>query len=365
MNRCVVPSPCHATPFQNPSKGLLESLTGSWARMARGQGGRLLAAAVLAACAAACADDPSQASGAGAHDARTAAAVLRSEVLIVSPRPGVALPAGAAVRLRARLAVAGWPAGGGDDAEAATAPAGWALSIALDDDGESTVVPGGVVDGELPALAPGPHSVTIALVDGGGAGALLGPRARVHFTVGAAPAPPDIVIEAPAARLARRATADGATAAHVRITQLQALEGAGWAGRVAINGIDITSAGRWQQQAAPPGGGGGGLEWRSHLGHLPDGLHVLDAQLTDPSGAVFARDRRYFELLTTNASHPRGGVEYAADSEDCCEALNGGRDFVAPPVPEAVMRSAFSDTHAHFEAREAVDILNEWCQVLC
>ena len=302
---------------------------------------RLLAAAVLAACV------PVRAGTAAPEPSSV-------EVQIVSPRPGAALPGGATVPLRARLA---------GDARAASA-AGWALSIALDDDGESTVVPGGVVNGELPALPPGPHSITISLVDGGPSGALLGPRARVHFTVGVAPPPPDIVIDAPGARLARRAPADGATAASVRITQLQALEGTGWDGRVAINGIDITSAGRWQLAPAAPGSsGGGGLEWRSHLANLPDGLHMLDAELTDPSGAVFARDRRYFELLTSNASHPRGGIEYAADGENCCEALEGGRDFVAPPVPEATMHSAFSDAHAHFEAREALDVLNEWCQI--
>ena len=87
-----------------------------------------------------------------------------AEVQIISPRPGVNIPSGA-VRLRARVAVR---AGGG------RLPVGWALSISLDEDGESTVVPGAVVDGELPALSPGLHSITIALVDGEASGAMLG-----------------------------------------------------------------------------------------------------------------------------------------------------------------------------------------------
>ena len=225
------------------------------------------------------------------------------------------------------------------------------------------MVPGAEVDGELPTLTAGAHSISIALVDETSSGALLGPRARVQFTVGAAPEPPEIIIEAPAAQLSRRASPEIATTAYVRVTQLQTLEGAGWSGKVAINGIDITSGAVWH----PYGGndGIGGVEWRSHLGQLPDGLHVLDAELRDPSGASFSRDRRYFELLTSNASHPRGGIEYAADSEDCCDALEGGRDFVAPPVAETVMHQAFTDPDAQFVTRDAADMLNEWCQVCC
>ena len=271
------------------------------------------------------------------------------EVQIVSPRPGVHLTGGA-VPLQVRLA---------GRAGTATPPAGWALSISLDEDGESMVIPGVVVGGELPALPAGPHSITIALIDNEAGGALIGPRAKVHFTVGVAPQPPEIIIKAPEATLRRRATADDAAAAMVRITQLDSLEGAGWTGKVAINGIDISSAGRWQ----PAADDGGGLEWRSHLASLPDGLHVLDAELADPSGAIFSRDRCYFELLTTNASHPRGGIEFAADGEDCCEALAGGRDFVASPIAAAITHDAFTNPDAAFVVREAREVLDEWCKV--
>lgn len=223
------------------------------------------------------------------------------EIQIISPRPGVNFPGGA-VPLRARLAVP-------RSASRADPPAGWALSISLDDDGESTVVPGVVVDGELPELPAGPHSITIALVDSLSSGSLLGPRSKVYFTVGTAPPPPEIIIESPEARLQRRLSASEAISAQVRITQLQTLENAGWSGKIAVNGIDITSGGGARFHSAADGG----VEWRSHVGHLPDGLHVLDAELVDASGAVFSRDRRWFELLTTNASHPRGGIEFAAD----------------------------------------------------
>ena len=301
---------------------------------------RWLVAAMLAAC---CCVSPSSVEAGSAfltpHDV---------EVQIVSPRPGVHLTGGA-VPLQVRLA-----GRAGTD----TPPAGWALSISLDEDGESMVVPGVVIDGELPALPAGQHSITIALIDNEAGGALIGPRAKVRFTIGIAPQPPEIIIEAPAAALRRRATAADAAAAMVHITQLDSLEGAGWTGKVAINGFDISSAGQWQ-----PAADGGGLEWRSHLGSLPDGLHVLDAELVDPSGAIFSRDRRYFELLTINASHPRGGIEFAADGEDCCEALAGGRDFVASPIAAAITHDAFTNPDAAFIAREAREVLEEWCKV--
>ena len=84
-----------------------------------------------------------------------AACAREVEVQIISPRPGTHVPSGA-VPLRARLAMR---------AVATVPPTGWALSISLGEDGESTVVPGVEVNGELPALPPGAHSVTIALVD--------------------------------------------------------------------------------------------------------------------------------------------------------------------------------------------------------
>jgi len=222
------------------------------------------------------------------------------EVQVISPRPGLNFPG--AVPLRARLVV---PKG----ADAADLPPGWALSISLDEDGESTVVPGVEVDGELPQLSPGPHSITIALVDNLASGALLGPRSNVHFTVGASPPPPEIIIESPEARLQRRASPSDAVGAQVRVTQLQTLEGGGWTGKVAVNGVDVTTLGGASFHSVADGG----VVWSTHIGHLPDGLHVLDAELADSSGVVFSRDRRWFELLTTNASHPRGGIEYAAD----------------------------------------------------
>ena len=137
------------------------------------------------------------------------------EVQIISPRPGANFP-NSAVPLRARLA-APRSATSGDP------PAGWALSISLDEDGESTVVPGVVVEGELPELQAGPHSITIALVDNHASGALLGPRSKVHFTVGAAPPPPEIIIESPEARLQRRLSASDAISTQVRFTRASAL----------------------------------------------------------------------------------------------------------------------------------------------
>ena len=255
-------------------------------------GGTWLATFILASCCCLCTPGSS-----GTPPASEFAVPHDAEVQIISPRPGVKVEGGA-VPLRVRLALR--PGCG-------AVPSSWALSISLDEDGESTVVPGAVVDGELPALPPGAHSITIALVDGEAsgaavnwplfhakldldcgsselkchahAGALLGPRASVHFTVGVAPPAPEIVIEEPPAKLWRRASADDATAAQVRITRLPSV-GAGWSGKVAINGIGITGGAAWQ----PSRDGVSGVEWRSHLGHLPDGLHMLDAELTDPSG---------------------------------------------------------------------------------
>jgi hypothetical protein len=97
------------------------------------------------------------------------------EVHIVTPRPGVAI-AGGDVSLRAHVAVRAQRSGA---AEAAPLPAGWALAISLDDDGESTVVPGGEINGKLPALPPGAHTIIIALIDTESGGTLLGPRAKV------------------------------------------------------------------------------------------------------------------------------------------------------------------------------------------
>jgi hypothetical protein len=158
-----------------------------------------------------------------------------------------------------------------------------------------------------------------------------GPRATVHFTVGTAPASPEIIIEAPAAQLRRRMSPDDTPSVQVRITELKTLQGSGWSGKVAINGIDLSHAAPWLSSphktihttasSGSSDGSGNGYVWKSHLGNLPDGLHVLDVELSDGSGSVFSRDRRYFELLTANTSHPRGGVEFAADGHDCCEAL--------------------------------------------
>ena len=274
-----------------------------------------------------------------------AACAREVEVQIISPRPGTHVPSGA-VPLRARLAMR---------AVATVPPTGWALSISLGEDGESTVVPGVEVNGELPALPPGAHSVTIALVDAEAGGAMLGPRAKVHFSVGVAQPLPEIIIEEPAARLLMVKAGETMTAV-VRVARLATLDR--YSAKVALNGIEMPAHARWLPTAVK--GPGEGVEWRSVIGHLPDGLHVMDAELTDDTGSLISKDRRYFEIVTSNASHPRGGLDFAADSEDCCRALDGGRDFRAPPVPPSLLSHAFSP-HASLVERDALELLDEWC----
>jgi hypothetical protein len=121
--------------------------------------GAWLATFILATCCCLCTPGSS-----GAPPASEFAVPHDAEVQIVSPRPGVKVEGGA-VPLRVRLALR--PGCG-------AVPSSWALSISLDEDGESTVVPGAVVDGELPALPPGAHSITIALVDGDASGVAVG-----------------------------------------------------------------------------------------------------------------------------------------------------------------------------------------------
>jgi hypothetical protein len=244
-----------------------------------------------------------------------------SEIRVILPLPDARFPRGSTVPLHAELVVRD----GGE------LPDGWALSFSLND-AESETVPGTRVVGELPSLEDGQHTILVQLVDNQRQGAILGPRALVTFLVGESPTPPDIRVDAPPAKLVWRISQGESIPVRVSL-----LGGSlsGHTPRVTINQVDATTAiAPWAPDLDT---------WSADLGHLPDGLHVVDASLIAPDGRVVwpqtprlaprqqhelcsvsnppliatlrvqaAADRRYFQVATRNASQPNGGVAFAA-----------------------------------------------------
>ena len=203
------------------------------------------------------------------------------EVVILEPRQLQRFKLSNAVRLRASVIHA-------DSSSQSFNPGSWALSLSLDDE-DSLIHEGLELDGLLPSLHPGPHSLTVSLVDIERHGVALGPRARVTIVVGEY-MEPEVEIIHPRAQILQRDSRSESIAIQVRarnkaqhITLFMV-----WFDGIALHGDQSIVVDRdlW--------------EWHRNISGLNDGLHTMDVHLVDNAGEITSKDRRYFQIITTD-----------------------------------------------------------------
>eukprot|EP00960_Hanusia_phi_P040251 754333-Hanusia_phi.AAC.6 len=210
------------------------------------------------------------------------------EVVILEPKPFQQFENDAAVRLRAAVVHA--------NSSLSRCSAGtWALSLTLDDE-ESMIHEDLALDGLLPSLPTGSHSLLISLVDLQRHGEAVGPRARVTILVGTH-IETEVEILLPLAQISKRSQASQAISLGVRARRKESKD---VFLRVWIDGealhVDrpiMVDKDVW--------------EWHRNVSGLKDGLHTMDVHLADEEGSVVSKDRRYFQVLTEDQLHPSTG----------------------------------------------------------
>ena len=206
---------------------------------------------------------------------------LSHEIVLISPTPMQRFVSGSVVPIEAIL----YSEDNDPTNPGSLLPENWAFALTLDD-GETTIVHGASVQGEIPGLADGSHSVAIALVDADGE--FLGPRTRANFVVGD-DTPPLFAISRPAAGILWRDAPDAPVAVAMQLARLTLP--AGCELDVHLDGVRIGATPGWQRagggdvEPAKAGGGEGGEAWAAEVANVADGLHSVEAALRVATGA--------------------------------------------------------------------------------
>jgi hypothetical protein len=198
------------------------------------------------------------------------------EIVLISPFPFKRFDSGTPIPVEAFLYLEGV-----DASERDAFPNSWSLALTIDD-GETTMVPGAFLRGEIPGLSDGRHSIAVALVDSGGD--LLGPRSRAHFVIGV-DAPQHFAFSRPRSGMLWRDTPDAAVAVALEI-DLPGLGTGCCEVSVLLDGVTIGNFREWRARGGSSGEEGGD-SWVAEVGSVSDGLHSVEAvlRMRDESGA--------------------------------------------------------------------------------